>query len=191
MKRSKATRRQVSKRLAYLLRHAPHEAGLTLERGGWAALKPLLRHLGITRAEIEKLVQTDEKGRYSLSKGGDKIRANQGHSVPVDLGLTPTAPPATLYHGSYKGARVGIARHGLKPMNRHHVHLSAERETALSVGLRRGWPVLYAVNARAMTQAGFVFYRSENGVWLVDAVPPEYLEMLPTPTATPTGVTQK
>ncbi|WP_261664431.1 RNA 2'-phosphotransferase [Deinococcus sp. Marseille-Q6407] len=172
---------RLSKRLAYLLRHAPHEAGLTLERGGWVPLAPLLAFLNVSRAQVEQVVRNDAKGRYSLSPDGQKIRANQGHSVPVDLGLEPQVPPATLYHGSYQGARVGIARQGLKAMNRHHVHLSADTATALSVGLRRGWPLLFAVDAGRMHAAGFTFYRSDNGVWLVDAVPTEYLTELPAP----------
>lgn len=173
--------RQLSKRLSYLLRHAPHEASLKLEQGGWVPLEPLLAHLRVTREQVERVVREDEKGRYSLSTDGSKIRANQGHSVPVDLGLTPQTPPDTLYHGSYQGARVGIQRHGLKAMNRHHVHLSADTDTALKVGLRRGWPLLYKVAAGWMHAQGFTFYRSENGVWLVDTVPPEFLSELPTP----------
>ena len=171
--------RHLSKRLAYLLRHAPHEAGLTLERGGWAPLGPLLAHLGVSREQLEQLVAGDDKGRYSLD--GDRIRANQGHSVPVDLGLEPLQPPGTLYHGTHQGARPGITRHGLKAMNRHHVRLSADTETALRVGLRRGWPVLYAVDTGRMHADGHLFYRSDNGVWLVDAVPPHYLTELPSP----------
>ena len=173
--------RQLSKRLAYLLRHAPHEAGLTLARGGWVPLAPLLAHLRVTREQVERVVREDEKGRFGLSKGSDKIRATQGHSVLVDLGLEPQVPPATLYHGSHQGARVGITRHGLKAMSRHHVHLSADTDTALKVGLRRGWPLLFAVDAARLHADGFTFYRSENGVWLVDAVPPAYLSELPTP----------
>lgn len=170
--------RQLSGRLTYLLRHAPHEAGLTLERGGWVPLEPLLAHLRVTREQVEQVVRADDKGRFGLSEGGDKIRAHQGHSVPVDLGLTPQIPPDTLYHGSYQGARAGIQRHGLKAMSRHHVHLSADTGTALKVGLRRGWPLLFAVDSAQMHADGFAFYRSENGVWLVGCVPPAYLSEL-------------
>ena len=171
--------RQLSKRLSYILRHAPHEARLTLEQGGWVQLEPLLEHLQVSREQIERAVQQDDKGRYSLD--GDRIRAYQGHSVPVDLDLIAQVPPDTLYHGSYQGARVGIARHGLKPMRRHHVHLSADTETALRVGLRRGWPLLYRVSAGQMHVDGYAFFCSENGVWLVDNVPTQYLSELPTP----------
>ncbi|MVN85850.1 RNA--NAD 2'-phosphotransferase [Deinococcus sp. HMF7620] len=165
--------RQLSKRLAYLLRHAPHEAGLTLAPGGWVPLAPLLTHLGVTRAAVEGVVANNDKARFSLL--GDQIRANQGHSVPVDLNLEPVVPPPFLYHGTHPGALAAIRQHGLRPMNRHHVHLSADRETAVQVGARRGRPAVLTVRAGAMHEAGHVFYRSENGVWLTDAAPPEFL----------------
>ncbi|WP_025568163.1 RNA 2'-phosphotransferase, partial [Deinococcus wulumuqiensis] len=102
---------QLSKRLAYLLRHAPDQAGITLEPGGWAPLAPLLAHLRVSRARVEQVVAADRKGRYVLR--GDRIRANQGHSVAVDLHLTLTRPPQTLYHGTHTGALDAIRREGL------------------------------------------------------------------------------
>lgn len=170
--------RHLSRRLAYLLRHAPHEAGLTLAVGGWVPLEPLLKHLGVDRERIERVVGADEKGRFALA--GDRIRANQGHSVPVDLGLVALEPPGVLYHGTYQGAQVGIERHGLRAMNRHHVHLSPDTQTARRVGLRRGWPLVYAVDAAGMHRQGCVFFRSDNGVWLVDAVPKRFLRIVST-----------
>ena len=164
---------QLSKRLAYLLRHAPEKAGVTLEPGGWAPLEPLLAHLRVSRARVEKVVAADRKGRYALR--GDRIRANQGHSVPVELHLTLTRPPQTLYHGTHAGALAAIRREGLKPMGRHHVHLSADTATAQQVGARRGQAVVLVVAAGAMREAGYDFYRSDNGVWLTDEVPPEFL----------------
>ncbi|PTA66893.1 RNA 2'-phosphotransferase [Deinococcus arcticus] len=165
--------RTLSKRLSYLLRHAPHEAGLTLAPGGWVPLAPLLACLGVTRADVQRVVATNDKARFSLR--GDQIRANQGHSVPVDLELQPLPPPGVLYHGTHPGALAAIRQQGLTPRGRHHVHLSADPETAARVGARRGQPVVLTVRAGAMHGAGHFFYRSENGVWLADAVPPEFL----------------
>ena len=164
---------QLSKRLAYLLRHAPDQAGITLEPGGWAPLAPLLAHLRVSRARVEQVVAADRKGRYVLR--GDRIRANQGHSVAVDLHLTLTRPPQTLYHGTHTGALDAIRREGLKPISRHHVHLSADMATARQVGARRGQAVVLAVSAGAMREAGHDFFRSDNGVWLTDGVPPEFI----------------
>ncbi len=106
------------------------------------------------------------------------IRANQGHSVDIDLQLEPVEPPAVLYHGTGHGSAGSIARQGLLRMSRHRVHLSPDPETARRVGARHGRPVIFTVDAAAMHQAGHLFYRSENGVWLVDHVPPEYLQRL-------------
>lgn len=165
--------RTLSKRLSYLLRHAPHDAGLTLEPGGWVALAPLLGRLRVGREQLERVVAENDKGRFSLR--GDQIRANQGHSVPVDLELTPQTPPDVLYHGTFPGAVAAILQGGLKPMGRHHVHLSADRETARRVGARRGKPIILTVLAGQMHAAGATFYRSENGVWLVEGVEPGFI----------------
>ena len=165
--------KQLSRRLSYLLRHAPGEAGLALEPGGWVPLAPLLAHLGVTREQVERVVATNNKRRFSLE--GERIRANQGHSVPVELDLAPTEPPPVLYHGTYPGALDAIKREGLKSMSRHHVHLSPDVETARQVGARRGQPVVLTVRAGEMHGAGHVFFLSTNGVWLTDRVPPEFL----------------
>ena len=163
----------LSRRLSYLLRHAPHEAGLTLAPGGWVPLAPLLAHLNATRADIERVVSGSGKQRFSLR--GDMIRANQGHSVPVDLELSPVTPPDLLYHGTHPAALAAIRRDGLRPMQRHHVHLSPDLDTARRVGARRGQPVILTIRAEEMHAAGHVFFVSENGVWLVGAVPPEFM----------------
>ncbi|WP_189068293.1 RNA 2'-phosphotransferase [Deinococcus radiotolerans] len=168
------TDRTLSKRLSYLLRHAPHEAGLTLAPGGWVPLAPLLTHLNVTRAQVEVVVAGSDKQRFSLR--GDHIRANQGHSVPVDLQLEPAIPPALLYHGTHPGALNAIYREGLRPMNRHHVHLSSDPDAARQVGARRGTPLILTIRAGEMHGAGHVFFISENGVWLVDAVAPKYID---------------
>ncbi|BDP40524.1 putative RNA 2'-phosphotransferase [Deinococcus aetherius] len=165
---------QVSRRLSYLLRHAPGDLGVTLEPGGWAPVQAVLRHLRVPREQLERVVATNNKRRFTLE--GGRIRANQGHSVPVDLDLSPAVPPALLYHGTHPGALPAIRREGLRRMSRHHVHLSPDPETARRVGARRGKPVVLTTRAGDMHAAGHVFYLSENGVWLVEVVPPEYLE---------------
>ena len=177
------TNTRVSERLAYLLRHAPHEAGLTLEPGGWAPLEPVLKVLGISREELEQVVAGDDKGRFALA--GDRIRANQGHSVPVDLQLAAQLPPDVLYHGTVGRALGAIRREGLRAMQRQHVHLSADRETARRVGARRGSPVILSVDAAALHAAGHLFYRSDNGVWLTEAVPPQFIGFPPEDPALP------
>ncbi|GGK29059.1 putative RNA 2'-phosphotransferase [Deinococcus malanensis] len=164
---------QLSRRLSYLLRHAPQKAGLTLEPGGWAPLAPVLAHLKVTREQVERVVATNNKQRFTLD--GERIRANQGHSVEVDLRLPLAVPPARLYHGTHPAALDAIRREGLRPMQRHHVHLSRDPETARQVGARRGTPVILTVQSGTMHDAGHSFYRSDNGVWLTEAVPPEFL----------------
>lgn len=164
----------LSRRLSYLLRHAPHEAGLTLAPGGWVPLTPLLAHLNVTRPQVEAVVAGSDKQRFSLR--GDHIRANQGHSVPVDLQLHPSVPPALLYHGTHPAALPAICEEGLRPMNRHHVHLSPDPNTARRVGARRGPPIILTIRAGEMHAAGHVLFVSENGVWLVDTVPPAYID---------------
>ncbi|GAA5514628.1 putative RNA 2'-phosphotransferase [Deinococcus carri] len=167
------TDERLSRRLSYLLRHVPGEMGVTLEPGGWAPVDAVLRHLHLSRERLERLVAADRKGRYTLQ--GDRIRANQGHTVPVDLRLPLTVPPERLYHGTHAGALAAIRAEGLRPMGRHHVHLSRDEATARKVGARRGQPVILTVQSGQMYRAGHSFYRSDNGVWLTDAVPPEYL----------------
>ncbi len=170
---SSRTDQQLFHRLSYLLRHAPHRAGLTLETGGWVLLAPLLVHLGINRQQVERVVAQSDKQRFVLS--GEHIRAHQGHSVKVDLELQPAEPPSVLYHGTVAAVLSRIRLNGLRPMQRHHVHLSPDTETARRVGARRGPAVILAVRSDLMYAEGHLFYRSENGVWLVHEVPSEFL----------------
>ena len=170
---------KLSKRLSYHLRHKPEEIGLTLEPGGWVSIGDLLSALArhgflTTRADIEEVVAWNPKQRFALD--GDRIRANQGHSVEIDLQLTAVEPPAVLYHGTGERAVAAIRAEGLKKMSRHHVHLSADLETAQAVGSRHGRPVVLTVDAAAMRRDGAVFYCTENRVWLVDEVAPRYLK---------------
>jgi putative RNA 2'-phosphotransferase len=168
--------------LSYLLRHKPETAHLTLDKDGWCDLKQLLANTDFTLEELEDIVAKDAKQRYSfwpaaLASAPTHIRANQGHSTTdVKLTFTKAVPPIVLYHGSDARVMPTILKDGLKAMNRHHVHLSADLEVAKSVGGRRkrGF-VVYEVNAKAMLADGIEFFISDNGVWLVDAVPAKYL----------------
>jgi putative RNA 2'-phosphotransferase len=166
---------RLSKRLALYLRHDPAALGLTLAPGGWAPVDALLRALGITREELDEVVETNNKRRFAFDETGTRIRASQGHSVTVDLGLADATPPDVLYHGTVAKFLDAILREGLRPMNRHAVHLSATPDTARTVGARRGKPVILHVDAAAMAAAGHTFQVSANGVWLTASVPPEYL----------------
>ncbi|MFF1606914.1 RNA 2'-phosphotransferase [Amycolatopsis sp. NPDC058278] len=166
---------RISKRLARHLRHDPAALGLTLTTDGWASVDALVRALSITRAELDEVVEKNNKRRFAFDETGTRIRASQGHSVTVDLALPDATPPAVLYHGTVAKYLDAIFREGLRPMNRHAVHLSATVETARIVGARRGQPVILRIDAAAMTAAGHAFQVSANGVWLTPAVPPEYL----------------
>lgn len=174
---------KISKYLSKHLRHTPEQIGLQLAPGGWVVVDELLtackqHSFSINRSELNQVVATNDKQRFSFDSTGNLIRANQGHSVEVDLQLEPAIPPNVLYHGTGHRAVEAILREGLRKMSRHHVHLSTEISTAKKVGERHGRPVVFTVNAAAMYEEGYTFYCSENGVWLVDRVPPEYLQPL-------------
>lgn len=172
---------KISKYLSKHLRHQPERIGIKLTLGGWVAVDELLaacknHSFPITRIELEEVVAKNNKQRFSFDSTGTLIRANQGHSVEIDLQLEPAIPPDELYHGTGHGAVAAILCEGLSKMSRHHVHLSQDIVTAKNVGSRHGFPVVFAVDSAAMHEAGYTFYCSENGVWLVDSVPPEYLQ---------------
>ncbi|MEO0989540.1 MAG: RNA 2'-phosphotransferase [Pseudomonadota bacterium] len=171
-----------SKRLSLILRHAPEEAGLTLGAGGWVAVSDLLEGLArmgapMTRTELDALVAQSDKKRFTLSEDGTRIRAAQGHSVRIDTGLSPQAPPETLYHGTSEDRVDVILNEGLSPMSRLHVHLSTDPETARIVGKRHGAPVVLKIHAEDMAAAGHPFFLADNGVWLTDAVPRQFLTL--------------
>ena len=174
--------RSTSKFLSLLLRHNPGKIGLTLDENGWADVEELItrvrgkgRNLDITL--LEKVVAENDKKRFSFNETKTKIRANQGHSVNVDVELVPTVPPDTLYHGTASRFIESIKSSGLVKGKRLHVHLSAEHSTAVTVGKRHGSPVVLEIDSRAMHGDGFIFYLSENGVWLTDSVPVKYLRI--------------
>ncbi len=171
---------KISKYLSYHLRHCPDKIGIELAPGGWVAVEELLvacknHQFPINRTELNEVVAQDSKQRFAFDPTGTLIRANQGHSIEIDLQLESSVPPDVLYHGTGHRALESIRQRGLCKMSRHHVHLSTDIATARTVGMRHGHPVVFTVDAAAMHKAGFVFYCSENGVWLVDCVPPEYL----------------
>lgn len=166
----------ISKYLAKHLRHAPEALGLTLQTGGWVPVDDLLAAsdkagFKITYDELIECVETNDKKRFSFDDTGDLIRANQGHSVEVDLQLEETVPPEILYHGTVERFLTPIMAEGLKKGKRHHVHLSKDTETARKVGARRGKPIILIVDAGRMHRAGHKFFLSTNGVWLTDYVP--------------------
>ena len=171
---------EIGKLISLLLRHHPEALGLSIDEHGWMDTKALIEKLNekqpFDMAMLEEIVRTNNKQRYSFNADKTRIRANQGHSIPVDLELLPRTPPKVLYHGTATRFAASIDQQGLKPMQRQYVHLSDNLETAVAVGKRHGAPLVYEVDAEAMQQAGFLFYQSENGVWLTDSVPPEYLK---------------
>lgn len=174
--------RRVSRRLSYVLRHAPQSVGLTLDAGGWVPVEELLSALAdsglrLTGDELARVVACNDKQRFALDETGSRIRASQGHSVPVELGYRPVTPPGVLFHGTPARNVGDILGQGLRPGRRHAVHLSPDVATASAVGARRGRHVVLRVHAAALSAAGAVFTRSSNGVWLVDAVPPQYLSV--------------
>ncbi|HEY9596079.1 MAG TPA: RNA 2'-phosphotransferase [Cyanophyceae cyanobacterium] len=174
---------KISKYLSKHLRHQPDRIGLQLAPGGWVAVDELLaackqHDFPITRLELNEVVSNNDKKRFSFDPTGSLIRANQGHSIEIDLQLEPAIPPEVLYHGTGHGAVESILRDGLRKMSRHHVHLSSDITTARKVGARHGRPVVFLVDAAVMHKDGHQFYCSDNGVWLVDCVPPNYLQVI-------------
>ncbi len=171
---------RLSKRLSLWLRHQPEAAGLTLDAAGWTEVDAVLAGLVRVGTPIDwptllRVVDENDKQRFELSADTSRIRARQGHSVVVELDWPQVAPPMLLYHGTIERFLPAILAEGLKPMRRHHVHLSPDVTTATRVGARRGAPVILAVRAAALAEAGQVFLLTGNGVWLTDHVPSSYL----------------
>lgn len=172
--------RRTSRYLCLILRHKPEVIGITLDEHGWADVEALIEGVSRThdldREILERIVAEDEKGRYSFNEDHTKIRANQGHSVPVDVELEERTPPEVLFHGTGEKYVGSIDRQGLIPKTRLYVHLSADYGTAVKVGQRHGRPVVYTVDSKRMQEDGYVFYRSVNGVWLTKEVPARYFK---------------
>lgn len=176
------TLKEISKFLSLVLRHKPELIGLTMDSNGWVDVDELmeksrLKGRGFDFETLEEVVFTNDKQRFTFNEDYTKIRANQGHSVPVDLQFEPTEPTGYLFHGTVEKFLEGIREEGLQKRSRLHVHLSKDLETAVKVGSRRGKPVILKIDAVSMFRDGYPFYLSKNGVWLCDEVPARYIEM--------------
>lgn len=173
---------RISKYMSFILRHKPEVIGISLDAHGWADVNALLEGIGkkypINRDILEEIVRNDSKQRYAFNEDRTMIRANQGHSIQVDVELPVTKPPETLYHGTAQRFVTSIEAQGLLPRSRLYVHLSPDQETAKKVGHRHGEPVIYLVSAGQMYRDGYLFYLSANGVWLTKVVPASYLKRL-------------
>jgi len=170
----------ISKFMSLVLRHNPQKIGITLDKNGWADTELLIKGMNesgrkVTLSDLKEVVEKNDKQRFKFSEDYTKIRANQGHSIPVDVEMEQAIPPNVLYHGTADSFVKSIKSNGLIAKRRLHVHLSTDKETATKVGSRHGKPVVLTLNAAKMHKDGFTFYLSENGVWLVESVPPEYI----------------
>jgi putative RNA 2'-phosphotransferase len=173
---------RLSKFLSTVLRHRPERIGIVLDAQGWTPVEELLlraRAAGVAldRETLDEVISWNNKQRFALDASGTKIRASQGHSVPVSLGYAPQKPPDVLYHGTSRSAVEPILRSGIEKRRRHQVHLSLDQATAAEVGRRHGPPVVLAIDAARMHADGHLFYCSANGVWLTDAVPAAYVRV--------------
>ena len=178
-------RTKISKYLSFILRHHPEAIDIQLDEHGWAKVDELIDGINktkpnskITMEVLEEIVRTDNKQRYSFNEDKTLIRANQGHSIPVDVELQAAIPPAILYHGTGQKYAESIDKQGLLHQSRLYVHLSKDIATATKVGQRHGQPVIYEIDAQSMYNDGYSFYLSVNGVWLTDHVPLTYLKKL-------------
>lgn len=175
-------RTRISKFLSYVLRHKPDAIGVELDEAGWIDIDLLLEECAahgtaISRVQLDEVVATSDKQRFAISDDGRRIRASQGHSVEVALAYESCTPPDVLFHGTVERVLPAIRAGGLRKMQRHHVHLSVDEETASMVGQRRGRPVILRIDARRMHVDGHRFFISANGVWLTEKVPPEYIDL--------------
>lgn len=173
--------KQISKFISLILRHKPELIGLTLDENGWANVDELIEKSNTNDNELtldllKQIVEENDKQRFTFNEDYSKIRANQGHTVKVDLELESTTPPEFLYHGTVEKFIDSIKENGLKPIERLHVHLSKDIDTAKNVGSRRGSPIILKIQSLKMHENNHVFYLSKNGVWLCDAVPTEYIQ---------------
>ncbi len=174
--------RKTSKFLSLVLRHKPETIGIQLDEAGWTSVDELLTAMGrrgrpLSREQLELVVRTNDKRRFAFSEDGTRIRANQGHSVEVELGYESAEPPDILYHGTPERFVPSILRHGLNKGERHHVHLHADRKVARTVGQRRGKPIILVIKAKEMRTAGHEFFVTPNNVWLTDHVPSSFIEV--------------
>lgn len=175
---NKNQEKEISKKLSYVLRHQPDAIGIELDEQGWTDISILIDKMNITREELEYVVEHNSKKRFSIDEANNKIRANQGHSIAINLGLSQKTPPDQLYHGTAQKHYDIIATEGLKKMSRNHVHLSADIETAKQVGSRHGKPIILIIDCKQMLADGASFYQADNGVWLTEYVGVEYIRLV-------------
>jgi len=173
-----------SKYLSLILRHRPDKVGITLDDAGWVNVDTLLKAMkakgdaGWSREILEEVVRNNDKKRFLISEDGKRIRASQGHSIDINLGYETVEPPTELFHGTVKSSLDSIWDNGLQKMKRHHVHLSTDTDTAKKVGSRRGNPIVLVIDSAQMYDDGYVFYLSDNEVWLTDHVPSQYISFV-------------
>jgi putative RNA 2'-phosphotransferase len=175
---------RISKFLSRVLRHHPEKIGVTVDEGGWVEVETLMTRarqagVGLDEATLRRVAAGDDKQRFSLSEDGRRMRANYGHSIPVDLGLEPVAPPEHLYHGTARHFLASIWKAGLARQGRNYVHLSPDEDTARRVGRRHGEPVILVVEAGLMHRQGYLFYCTTDGTWLTEQVPVDHLRFPP------------
>jgi len=173
---------RISKFLSLILRHSPEKIHLNIDKNGWANIQELIenankyKNIQLTIELIKEVVEKNDKKRFIISEDGERIRANQGHSIKIDLELESKIPPDILYHGTSSRFLDSIMKEGLRPMTRQYVHFSTDEETALKVGKRHGRPLILQVDAKKMHEDGYKFYVSENGIWLTEKAPVKYLK---------------
>lgn len=173
-------KKRISKFLSLVLRHKPEVINLTMDENGWADTDDLMKKCSahernFTFEELEEIVETNDKKRFVFNEDKTRIRANQGHSIEIDLALEPQKPPEFLYHGTAEANVASILQQGIEKRDRQHVHLSEDRDTAAKVGMRHGKPVILVIQTGKMHEEGIPFYLSDNHVWLTDFVDPQYI----------------
>lgn len=171
----------ISKFLSLILRHKPEVIGIELDENGWTDIATLIEKSNANGVQLDKtilqyIVDTNPKKRFAINETMDRIRANQGHSIEIELGYPNQSPPEILYHGTGQKSVQSILETGIEKRDRHHVHLSSDIETAIKVGQRHGKPFVFKVLAKQMHHDNHQFFLSDNGVWLTDNVPAKYLK---------------
>ena len=175
---------KISKFLSLVLRHSPQTIHLNMDKNGWVEINELIhnakqyKEIYLNTDLIKTIVETNDKQRFIISDDGERIRANQGHSIKIDLELKSETPPDVLYHGTASRFLDDIMKYGLKPMSRQYVHLSATEEIALEVGKRHGKPIILCINAKEMHEENYNFYLSKNKIWLTNEVPAKYIKLI-------------
>lgn len=174
---------ELGKFISLILRHKPQVIGITLDQNGWADTQELLAGINasgryIDMEILERIVRKNNKKRYSFNEDKSRIRANQGHSISVNVEMKEMTPPDELYHGTADRFLDSIREKGILKMNRQYVHLSADAETAKAVGKRHGKPIVLVIDTKKMAEDGYTFWLSDNGVWQSEDIKWEYVKKL-------------